>query len=299
MTLGDLLLHEQSSQLPTISGLVHNLRLFNGESSNTQTNDADLLAELGEHITHLPSLSDEDVALAETLIALLARFDRLSTIDSTISEHDQPSNVSWSPIEPPPAGDLFAALRRQVSELQTERLYAPESAPNVPPVLAVESALIWSEIDGALEKLLSLCRQRTDAASFTLPPEYDELPPQYDERFSMDKKSIISSTSATGELSEKMRHDLDAVTAAIDRLYAVCPQLHDQRVELKDPKIRQMEKARAAGRTDADDAKDLERILTMISKASDRKMVNQSVVLEGGMAERLERAREREAARVS
>jgi ubiquitin-protein ligase E3 D len=107
-----------------------------------------------------------------------------------------------------------------------------------------------------------------------------------------------------------MRFDLEAVTMAIDRLYMVAPQLHNQRVELKTSKVKEMEKARLAGQSSSSkstvsegkqrerDVKELEGILDLIGKASDRKMTDQLVVLEGGMKARLEKARQRDLAKV-
>jgi ubiquitin-protein ligase E3 D len=50
-----------------------------------------------------------------------------------------------------------------------------------------------------------------------------------------------------------------------------------------------------------EDMKDLERILGMIGRASERKMVDQSVVLNGpsGMQEKLERAKQRQLQQVT
>ena len=106
--------------------------------------------------------------------------------------------------------------------------------------------------------------------------------------------------------------DLEAVTMAIDRLYLVAPQLHNQRVELKSTKLAQMEKARREGQDATSsteqlrrakgkerDAKELENLLDMISKASERTLKDQSVVLDGNMQSRFERARRRESAKVS
>jgi ubiquitin-protein ligase E3 D len=73
-----------------------------------------------------------------------------------------------------------------------------------------------------------------------------------------------------------------------------------------------MEKARREGTTKAtsskaagkqkqtdDDARDLESMLELINKASDRKLVGQSVILDGGLKSRMEKARMRDQAKVS
>ncbi|KIK82318.1 hypothetical protein PAXRUDRAFT_832273 [Paxillus rubicundulus Ve08.2h10] len=80
--------------------------------------------------------------------------------------------------------------------------------------------------------------------------------------------------------------DLDLVTHAIDRLYAVAPQLADQRVELRREKIIQMEKAKEGkgkaralpGASTVD--LELDQMLDLLGRASAREIPDQSVVLD-------------------
>lgn len=306
---------------PSLAGIVGGLRASASNRGMTQItpagDDTGLLAELNSRISALSTttLMPEDARLAETLVGLLSHFDRLYELDRQLTP--QTSNAQeareWSPIEPPPAGDPLAALRRQVSDLQVERMYAgdtplPTAEEGAPPTLAVEAALLWARIDAQLETVLALsrARARSDAGSATLPPEYEyELPPGYDlgdekGRESLDSKRRESLHWDGAPPSEKMRADLESVASAIDRLYAVCPQLHNQRVELKDPKKRALEKAKAASKSpELDDARELEKILGLIGKASERKMVDQAVVLDSkSMQQRMERARVRELEKV-
>jgi hypothetical protein len=102
--------------------------------------------------------------------------------------------------------------------------------------------------------------------------------------------------------NEKLRMDFDSVTMAIDRLYLVAPQLHNQRVELKSSKLAQMERARleggqssiAKGKQKAYDLdmRDLDHMLELIGKASDRRMIDQSVVMDSRQKTRLEQAKQ-------
>lgn len=90
---------------------------------------------------------------------------------------------------------------------------------------------------------------------------------------------------------------------AIDRLYLVAPQLHNQRAELKVSKIAQLERARKEGSTSSrkgkeKDRKELETIIDLIGKASERTLKDQSVVLEDGMQSRLEKAKIKDLAKV-
>ncbi len=90
--------------------------------------------------------------------------------------------------------------------------------------------------------------------------------------------------------------DLEAVTLAIDRLYMVAPQLHNQRVELKKSKVEELERARKMGKgkqreTSAEeDARELGMLADLVSKAADRKMVDQAVVLNESLRDKLRKA---------
>ncbi|KAF7318784.1 hypothetical protein HMN09_00390700 [Mycena chlorophos] len=285
---------QSSSALQT---LVSNLRAQDPpdtEMVEIQGGDTALLHELRNRVEQMaPSLEPDDALLADT---------RNTTLDDGL-------------LLPP--GDLFNTLKRQLSDLQVERQSSQHEPlpPNTPPVVAVEKALLWSKIDEELDDVLALCKERAERMEHQ-PPQYEyddaEFPPQYDThslRESLDepkrKGSMQSPTVAS--TNEKMRLDLEAVTMAIDRLYLAAPQLHNQRVELKSSKLAQMEKARRDGASavgrgkqkDANvrDARDLEKMLELIGKASERTLKDQSVILEGGMKSRLERARQRDVAK--
>lgn len=115
-----------------------------------------------------------------------------------------------------------------------------------------------------------------------LPPEYDAADyedeahqlPEYDdtdldlECKNLDMKKSRSSDNADQQRrqgrypasptlqtsSEKMRMDLESIASAIDRLYLVAPQLHNQRVELKQQKVAEMESARRCGQLSSSSA---------------------------------------------
>lgn len=98
--------------------------------------------------------------------------------------------------------------------------------------------------------------------------------------------------------------DFDAVMLAIERLYIVAPQLHNQRVELKSAKLAQMERARLEGpkvqpslskgkqKAHERDMRDLDDMLELIRKASDRKLTDQSVVMDSRRMIRFRQARQ-------
>lgn len=320
-----------SEATPALQTLLSNLR--NQTDSNEMTelqpsaDDTELIDELRVRIDDLASsLQPTDAHLAQAVVSLLSNFNRIQVILSkTRSRNSIQGSTSWNPNDQPiPPADVFAALRQQLSEFQVERQTQGDTVPKPgsPPVLAVETALLWTQIDDELETVLGLCRERTESLPRDpQPPQYDlddygyddALPEyEYGGRASIDsndtkgRHSIHSLTSPTSG-NEKMRLDLEAVTMAIDRLYLVAPQLHNQRVELKTSKLEAMEKARTqAGKENEKGVKEgkqrereLDSIIEMIGRASDRKIDGQSVVLEGGMKSRMERAKQREQAKVS
>ncbi|RDB27814.1 hypothetical protein Hypma_002288 [Hypsizygus marmoreus] len=313
-----------SSALQT---LVNNLRNRNVTDAMTEVreagNDSELFHELRTRVESISSsLEPADAILANSLVSLLSHFSRLSEIQASSSlSLSKPSDSStWEPTGP---SNLFDVLKRQLSDLQIERLSSQPDilTPGTPPVLAVETALLWSKIDEELETVVAMCKERTEHLPMFsqdhLPPQYDpedyqfDTPPQYDDsgvRTSIDSSKSRnmphSPVTTARQMDEKMRLDLEGVAMAIDRLYMVAPQLHNQRVELKSSKLAQMEKAsregtltphsRSGKQKDRED--DLERMLDLLSKATDRTMTNQSVILEGGLPGRLEKARQKDVA---
>lgn len=290
--------------------LVSNLR--NRDAGDTMfeirqgESDSDLINEVRTRIEGM-SLEPDDAQLAQTLLSLLSHFHRLSAIPTTTRPRLTPSST-WT-ADMTTSGDLFSTLKRQVSDFQLEMLSSQAEKPSRP-VDAVESALLWSRIDEELEQIVTMCKERTERH---LPPQYDladydvDPLPEYEPgvRTSLDgtkSKPPRSPTIANASLNEKMRLDLESVTMAIDRLYMVAPQLHNQRVELKSTKLEQMEKARALGASPKGKQKErdegeLEHIIRLIGKASERSLRDQSVILEGGMKARLEKARQRDVAK--
>lgn len=287
--------------------------------------DTELIDELRLRVDDIASsLMPDDAQLARVLVSLISDFDRMSVIRSGAVagrdiEYNPKSDNSLEPQASPT--NVYDMLKYQLSSLQVERrAKGDEIAPGSPPLLAVENEMLWSKIDDKLEMVLSLCKERTErllcsSLESHLPPQYDladyefddELP-EYEQgpRTSIDssdtktRRSLQINTAMT--TTEKMRLDLEAVTMAIDRLYIAAPQLHNQRVELKSSKLAAMEEARkAGGKSAVSEGKQREReldyMLDLIGKASERKITDQSVVLEGGMGSRLEKARQRDVAK--
>ncbi|KAF9009979.1 HECT-like ubiquitin-conjugating enzyme-binding-domain-containing protein [Cyathus striatus] len=324
-----------SSALHTLVSNLRNRQADEGMIELGQSeNDSDLIRELRVRVESVSrSLQPRDAALVNALVSLLSHFDRLSAIQASSQKAtlEVIRGVESSGIlDAPPPIDLFDALKRQLNDLQVERLssQADTLTPETP-VLAVEAALLWSRIDEELEKVVSMCKERTETlprfSPDHLPPQYDaagyemELPPDYefDSDVELDDSKLRDATvphvsTSSRHTDEKMRLDLEAVTMAIDRLYLVAPQLHDQRVELKSSKVAAMEKASREGGSitssrsvsrgkgkerEVEDVKELENILDLLGKASERTMTDQSVVLDGGMQSRLEKARLRSKAK--
>jgi hypothetical protein len=303
-----------SSSSPTaaLRSLVANLR--HSESLNSEMiqvspsdDDTSLLGELSTYVEALIPLShSQDAQLVHALVSLLTDLNRLSTLGVSSSSKDVP--VLDRDVSIPNSGNLDS-LARQLSEFQLQHHDRPELESSLPPVIAVEKALLWVRIDENLETVLNLCHHREEDRpqhSPSDPPQYDllshdgELPPNYDpdpELFGSDTKSVASLPYRMS-IDEKMRLDLDEVTTAIDRLYRVAPQLHNQRVELKRSKLEELEIARAAQASSGKQKeRELEHIVDMIGRASERKLVQQTVIL-GDMDARIERLRQRDLQKV-
>ncbi|KAM6503428.1 HECT-like Ubiquitin-conjugating enzyme (E2)-binding domain containing protein [Amanita muscaria] len=318
-------LHSELGHSNALKTLITNLRNRDPPQEMVQytrgVTETELIQELQMRIERVTSsLAFRDATLAKALVSLLALFHRFSTISAAVLTDGRQTLAPDSlfvQTEPPP--DLLANLARQLSDLRLERLSSQPSilGPGVPPVFAVEATLLWSRIDDELETVLSLCRERAESVARSsidgiLPPQYEqdvynsEAPPDYDEeqRMSLDdsKSRDSSSLCSPRAVDEKMRLDFDNITMAIDRLYRVTPQLHNQRVELKTTKVKQLERARQQGSSTSQpvlpdgkpDVKELEDILDLLGKASERSFHDQSFVLEGGMQKRLEKAKQRD-----
>lgn len=321
---------ETESSSSALQTLVTNLRNREGIEDMVEFHEAhsdtELFHELRTRVESIStSLEPADAILANSLVTLLSHFNRLSVLHANSWQSTSEALGSHA-LESTAPSDLFDVLKRQLSDLQLERLSSQPDilAPGAPPVLAVEAALLWNRIDEELENVVAMCKDRADnihrSPLDSLPPQYDpedyefDTPPEYDE--SRARTSIDSSKSrnvshspiaAARHMDEKMRLDLEGVAMAIDRLFLVAPQLHNQRVELKSSKLAQMEKASRegtqtpqsrSGKQVVDEAQELEGLVNLLGKASERSLSNQSVILEGGLPRRLEKARQKDMAKV-
>lgn len=338
--------HSMPSRSPNLSAqpssslytLVCNLRALDssGTSSSAATDDAALIRELQTRANRLTAsdvFPPQDAVLVRRLASLIGHFHRLAASQPASAAPSLPRVASWgSRLPPGTPADPVAALGRQLSDLQLARDASAANSRDVSPVQQVEGALLWAQVDEELEEVLSLCRSRTAVGSAEQPPDYEtawydvdmegEGLPQYEPgsasredllKPGTSKASVVEDASSIMErgssaaLNEKMRMDLEAVTLAIDRLYLVAPQLHDQRVELKKSKLEAMARASRADASvrkgkqrarEPDDAKELERMVDLIGRASERKIADQSFVLCGGHKAKLEKARQRDVEKV-
>lgn len=302
--------HNPTAALCSLVANMRHAESLNSEMIQVSSSDDDtaLLRELFGYVDVLtPSLHARDAQLVHALISLLADLNRLSVLD--VSPHSRDVPVWGHDGSIPNTGNLDS-LARQLSEFQLQHHDQSDPEGSLPPIIAVEKALLWVRIDETLETVLNLCHYRGEDRSrhsVSDPPQYDllsydgELPPNYDpdpELFGSDTKTIAS-LSYRMSIDEKMRLDLDEVTTAIDRLYRVAPQLHNQRVELNRSKLEELEIARAAqAPLGKQKERELEHIVDMIGRASERKLVQQTVIL-GDMDARIERMRQRDLQKVN
>lgn len=320
------------SSVSLLHTLVSKLRQLDSGESMVEIapahNDVALLRELQGRVDRLFESSDEsssvDNQLAKILVSLLNCLQRLLSArarDPVVVPSSSATPLTSTPANP----NAFDTFKRSLTELQNDRnLHTP---PQSNPVSVVENALLWSQIDAALEQVMTLCRQRQRTLEPLLPPGLSGLyPPDYDlagsptdddlpaydsprSSFAYEGKDMKRAsfsqerlTSATVQ-NEKMRLDLEAVTIAIDRLYLVAPQLLDQRVELKASKMAELEKAKQAGNGKGKQRqgalRELENMVEMIGKASERKLTEQTYIMDGDTKGRQEKARRRESELVS
>ena len=154
----------------------------------------------------------------------------------------------------------------------------------LPPQYEYEYDVSHEDMPPAYPADLALAPPRRSLAYDRKAPLESEYPPE--------KVSAVPSTSqSVSEAERSTALDLDLVTHAIDRLYAVAPQLADQRVELRREKITQMQKAqnnkgKSPATTIADDA-ELDKMFYLLGRANSREMADQSVTFDPGRKERV------------
>lgn len=330
---------DSTMQTSALKILVSNLRISAADSEMIEARvdgtEADLLGELLTRVESISSsLTENDAALARALTELLMNLHRLSDIQTNVSQVPPQLDEIYKnlPDKPPPI-DVYDTLSRQLSDLQIERMSSQvgnSTSHLTSPAVAFQASMLWSRIDTDLEKVVLLCKQRFVTLSR---PSHDYLPPKYDgeDYDDLDSESLpdyeakgqtsleepkspkggpFQSRQTSRLVDEKMRMDIEAVAMAIERLYIVAPQLHNQRVELKSSKMAELTKleqakAAASSRTSSlvkrkeRDVEELEKIVHMIGKVSDRTLRDQSVILDGGMENRMERAKRKENAKAS
>ncbi|KAG2056037.1 hypothetical protein BDR06DRAFT_910652 [Suillus hirtellus] len=301
--------------------LVLNLRNHDGGEIPRKVLDdhTALLEELRDRVDALtPSMNRQDAHFAQVIVSLLLDLDQLPAVSSPLDSALQASSSTSPDLVVRCPADLLSTLKKQLGDLQLEgkaraNILSPQS-----PVQTVQTALLWSKIERKLEAVTALCKDRADSRRSPsldhLPPQYDhaghdfETPPEYDAEYqsSYEKAGIQPPRSIPSPSipNEKLRMDFDAVMLAIERLYIVAPQLHNQRVELKSAKLAQMERARLEGpkvqpslskgkqKAHDRDMRDLDHMVELIRKASDRKLTDQSVVMDSRRMIRFSQARQ-------
>ncbi|KAG2109926.1 HECT-like ubiquitin-conjugating enzyme-binding-domain-containing protein [Suillus discolor] len=301
--------------------LVLNLRNHDGGEIPRKVLDdhTALLEELRDRVDALaPSMNRQDAHFAQVIVSLLLDLDQLPAVSPPLDLALQASSSTSPDLVVRYPADLLSTLKKQLGDLQLEGRARANTLSPQSPVQTVQTALLWSKIERKLEAVTALCKDRADSHRSPsldhLPPQYDhaghdfETPPEYDAEYqsSSEKAGIQPPRSIPSPSipNEKLRMDFDAVMLAIERLYIVAPQLHNQRVELKSAKLAQMERARLEGpkvqpslskgkqKAHDRDMRDLDHMLELIRKASDRKLTDQSVVMDSTRMIRFRQARQ-------
>jgi hypothetical protein len=313
---------EQAPQsCSALETLVLNLRNHDGGEIPRKVLDdhTALLEELRDRVDALaPSLNRQDAHFAQVIVSLLLDLDQLpafsppSNSAPQASSSTSPGHIVRHPV------DILSTLKKQLGDLQSERKAGASILSPQSPVQTVQTALLWCKIDRKLDTVTTLCKDRADShrspSLDNLPPQYDhaghdfETLPEYDAEYQpfAEKAGIQPPRSIPSPSipNEKLRMDFDAVTLAIERLYIAAPQLHNQRVELKSTKLAQMERARLEGpkvqptlskgkqKAHDRDMRDLDHMLELLGKASDRKLTDQSVIMDSRRMVRLRQAKQ-------
>ena len=154
----------------------------------------------------------------------------------------------------------------------------------LPPQYEYEYDVSHEDMPPAYPTDLALAPPRRSLAYDRKAPLESGYPPE--------KVSTVPSTSqSVSDVERSTALDLDLVTHAIDRLYAVAPQLANQRVELRREKITQMQKARnnkgkSPATTIADDA-EFDKMFYLLGRANSREMADQKVAIDPSRMERV------------
>lgn len=298
-----------------------------------------LLEQLSSRITFLidsKSVQPHDAPLIQALLSLLTHISHVSNLSNDAS-HPTPIDFSH-PLTTSDIYDTLRRQVLELQShrgIQPDNVYRPPIEAVGQAILWHKIDDDLDEVFRLCRERTEVGPVPYSSADYALPPEYEigdynpptYVPADYSELDSTTKTlsklngaSPATSQAPNNSMDEKMRLDFEAITIAIDRLYMVAPQLLNQRVELNRSKLEQMERARLASedssisskrkgkakdilgdrRMNKEDIQELEKMLELINRSSNRRIVGQSVILDGeqGMAERLEKVRLRELQKV-
>lgn len=327
------------------------------EATATPTFSIAMILQLVLSLRGSMLISDADMSFVESIVSVL-------THASSLVEDPHRHLIQYRGHDPADYHGSLANLRQSLARLlQSSALDTMEKAALESSSLhAVRQSLESKYLGDASLSLLndlsrrhhesSAARVRRPSHDSELPPEYEHDPPAYmnssvEDMTSAAKVRHIQSapdlgrplprSSFTSANTEKDQLDLDNVTLAIERLYAVAPQIRDQRVELNPSKRQELELARimgtvqrlgtrldsqraqggnlprsmsehnlaaassAKGKGRAEDREDLENLLEMLSGTERPRLAKQRAALSEDVSARLRRikaAKAREASEV-
>ncbi|KAK4686057.1 ubiquitin-protein ligase E3 D, partial [Tremellales sp. Uapishka_1] len=207
----------------------------------------------------------------------------------------------------------YAILSRHLEELQTVASQRADVPQLQPAVDIVREEIAWARIHSLSNAVLGLMCLEENATGNGLgagpsPPDYTQSQiekrkmvesdlPSYDDHADasvpfVSKAEVRDTSQPTTRQpdspNEKMIRELDAVTQAIERLYDVTPQYHDQRVELKPavapstPSPSLLKAKRAAQEKEREKHRELEAIWKQIERAHGKMRIkDQRVDMEG------------------
>lgn len=248
--------------LTTLQKQLSSLQSSNSVDTSTSAATPTTTAAHHLHAALLWARIDEQLA---TVVALC------KTRGLTSSGHRTPDNAD-------PFSDAAAISGAASTDLSVDAPSVPSfDEDHMPPQYEYEYDVVNGELPPAYAADLALAHGH---GSLVDQKQMSKYPPEK----ASGEFSALSPTVSHPHQSSSL--DLDLVTQAIDRLYAVAPQLHDQRVELRQEKIAQMQKAqhtinkgKARDATSVREA-ELEKMLDLLGRASSREIPDQSVVID-------------------
>ena len=245
MALNSLLYSTLSSIKPIVS---NDWKLINGtNSTNMNLNNLNSNVNYGlQNYLHTAISGSVDERIqrisylfspidAKLIVSLIKFVTVLTNLTKKMTINDNKS-TNFKPNEDK-NDDVYHSLQSQMSKLKIELNKDQNN----------ELERIWVKVETYVNIINLLCIERENVSD--RPPSYysDLSSSNLNRQSNLSYKTFESASSGLSIHDEKMRKDLENVTKAIERLMECTPQLTEQRVELSQKQIVEMDLAKLAG----------------------------------------------------